>query len=130
MATVWVTDYVIFYVILLFALFILLVLHIMSAIGKYLRLVKKAVIEPSDDIEQKIMGRIANLSDEDRLLLDEKFLEYLKKTNSRLYLVAKKLRNNPGKVAALSILLIFIGIFLAFSFRRRLPSSKDPSKNE
>ncbi|MBC7333688.1 MAG: hypothetical protein H5T85_04400 [Actinobacteria bacterium] len=96
-----------------------------------MKIVKKAVIEPSDDIEQKIMGRISSLTDEDRLLLDDKFLEYLKKANSRLYLVARKLRNNPGKVAALSILLIFVAIFLlTFSFRKRLSSSKNPSKNE
>lgn len=102
----------------------------MGIISKYLKLAKKALIEPSKDIEQEIIGRIENVSEQDRLLLDEKFLDYLKKTNSRLYLITKKLRDNPGKVAAFSSLLILITILLIFGFRRMLSSSKNPSQNE
>lgn len=89
----------------------------MSVVNKYLKIAKNAVIKPPTDIEKKIMDRIYNLSKSDKLLLDEKFLDYLRKSNSRLYLLCEKIRNSPGKVVALGSIAVLIVIFLIIELR-------------
>src|SRR3989304_10553169 len=112
----------------------------MSNVDRYLKIVKNAVIQPCDDIDKKIINRISNISKRDKKLLDDKFLDYLKKNNSRLYLVIEKIKNNPGTFAALAIAGVLIVVFLAFMFKifldeekiggdnHRLSSSKDDTQ--
>ena len=112
----------------------------MNNINKYLKIAKDAVIQPSDDIEKKIINRISNISELDEKLLDNKFLDYLRKNNSRIYLVVQKIKNNPGAFATLAMAGIFIIVFIAFIFKifldeekiggdnHQLPSSKDDTQ--
>jgi len=104
----------------------------MSVVNKYLKIAKNAVIQPPTDIEKKIIDRIYSLSKSDKSLLDEKFLGYLRKSNSRLYLLGEKIRNNPGKVVALGSIAVLIVIFLIIelcNFRNRLGAKRsDVSK--
>ncbi|MDZ7838613.1 MAG: hypothetical protein U5N58_12060 [Actinomycetota bacterium] len=53
------------------------------------------------------MDRISNVSEQDQALLDDDFMEYLRKNNSRLYLFAENVRNNP-----LRFLLLFSAALL------------------
>jgi hypothetical protein len=77
----------------------------MNDINKYLKIAKDAVIEPEEEIEEKIMDRISHLSKEDKdKILDENFRDFFKKSNSKLYQVEQKLRTHPGA-------FIFAGIF-------------------
>ncbi len=85
----------------------------MSSIDKYIKIARDALIKPSGDIEGKIIDRISHIKNGDSLLLDEKFLDFFKKNNSRLYLVIEKIRNNQGAFAALAISVIFF-IFIIF----------------
>lgn len=85
----------------------------MNNINKYIKATKKIVLKPErEDIEDKILKRISNIKEEDRKLLDEKFLDYLKKSNSRLYMLNEKILNNPGKFA---LIVISIAAFIGFS---------------
>jgi len=85
----------------------------MSSIDKYIKIARDAFIKPSGDIEGKIIDRISHLKNGDNILLDEKFLDFFKKNNSRLYLIAEKIRNNQGAFAALAISVIFF-VFIIF----------------
>ncbi|MFA5015148.1 MAG: hypothetical protein WC549_06370 [Actinomycetota bacterium] len=96
----------------------------MNNINRYLKIVKNAVIQPYDDIDKKIINRISNISKLDEKLLDNKFLDYLKKNNSRIYLVIQKIKNNPGSFAALAIAGVFIVVFIAFIFKIFLDEEK------
>jgi hypothetical protein len=87
----------------------------MDTLDKYLKIAKKAVIKPGEgDIEEKILKRLSNINEKDKKLLDDNFLDYLKKSNSRPYLISEDLKNNPGKylmlsaVAAVFFVLIFV----------------------
>jgi hypothetical protein len=84
----------------------------MSGINKYLKIAKNAVIKPSDDIEGKIIDRISRVDTADKSLLDDSFLDFFKKSNSRLYLAIEKIKNNPGIFATLIVTSVFIFIFL------------------
>ena len=96
----------------------------MSNIDRYLKIAKNAVIQPCDDIDKKIINRISRISKHDEKLLDDKFLDYLKKNNSRLYLVIEKIRNNPGTFAALAMAGVLIIVFIAFLFKIFLDEEK------
>ncbi len=89
----------------------------MNNINRYLKIARDAVIKPSDDIDKKIINRISHISKSDEKLLDEKFIDYFKKSNSRLYLIIEKIRNNPGAFTALVAAVIFIIVFIAFMVR-------------
>jgi hypothetical protein len=87
----------------------------MDTLDKYLKIAKKAVIKPGEgDIEEKILRRLSNIDEKDKKLLDDNFLDYLKKSNSKPYLFSEDLKNNPGKyvilsaVAAIFFAMIFI----------------------
>ena len=87
----------------------------MDTIDKYIKIAKKAVISPGEgDIEEKILKRLSNINEKDKKLLDDNFLDYLKKSNSRPYLISEDLKNNPGKylmisaAAAIFFVLIFV----------------------
>ncbi len=112
----------------------------MNNINKYLKIAKDAVIQPYDDIDKKIINRISNINKRDEKLLDNEFLDYLKKNNSRIYLLIEKIKNNPAFFAALAIAGVFIIVFMAFIFKifldeekiggdnHQLPSSKDDTQ--
>ncbi len=87
----------------------------MDTLEKYLKIAKKAVIKPGEgDIEEKILKRLSNINDKDKKLLDDNFLDYLKKSNSRPYLISEDLKNNPGKYLMLSAaaVIFFVLIFV------------------
>jgi len=89
----------------------------MNNINRYLKIARDAVIKPSDDIDKKIINRISHISKSDEKLLDEKFLDYFKKSNSRVYLIIEKIRNNPEAFTALVATVIFIIVFMLFMVR-------------
>ena len=87
----------------------------MSSVDKYIKAAKNVLIKSSEkDLEKKIIQRIANVSRADEKLLDEKFLDYMKKINSRPYILSEWILNNPGKLglvlagSAAFALLIYI----------------------
>jgi hypothetical protein len=86
----------------------------MDTLDKYFRIAKKAVIKPGEgDIEEKILKRLSNINEKDKKLLDDNFLDYLKKSNSRPYLISEDLKNNPGKYLMLSaVVAIFFVLIL------------------
>jgi len=73
-------------------------------------------------------SKIARNIAKDRKLLDEKFLDYLRKNNSRLYLLNEKIKNNSGKVAALGSIVALLVIFLVAVCY--LSSSENSSDNK
>jgi len=80
----------------------------MAEIDKYLKIAKKVVLKPEDhSIEEKIIERLSSVDENDRSLLDNNFMDYLKKNNSRLYLFSEDIKNNPGK-----FIIIAAGLFL------------------
>lgn len=99
----------------------------MNSLDKYLKIVKKAVIKPGEgDIEEKILKRLSNINEKDEKLLDDDFLDYLKKSNSRTYLFSEDLKNNPKKYVMLGITAaIFFGMIF---FIARNASKKNASK--
>jgi len=113
----------------------------MNDIKKCLKIVKNIIIEPADDIESKIVNKISNISESDSKLLDKEFLDYVKKCNSRIYLICEKIRNNPGKFTILGLITIITIIFTAIIVKEIfdkeisskknvfLSSSKNNSKN-
>ena len=114
----------------------------MNYINKYLKIAKDAVIEPSKDIDKKIIDRISHIGKSDEKLLDEKFIDYFKKSNSRLYLTIEKIKNNSGTFMAAAIAVFFIIVFIAFMIKifsseektggknNRSPSSKDDTQQD
>jgi hypothetical protein len=86
----------------------------MDTLDKYLKIAKKAVIKSGEgDIEEKILKRLSNINEKDKKLLDDNFLDYLKKSNSRPYLFFEDLKNNPGKYVILSAAaaIFFVMVF-------------------
>lgn len=75
----------------------------MNEFKKFLKVAKDIIVNPESNIEDKIIDKIKNISEEDKKILDEGFKEFLKKSNSKLYLFNKKLKENIG-------LMIFIGV--------------------
>ena len=103
----------------------------MDSVNKYLKIAKDLVVKPPEDIGEKIIDKISNIGDSDKALLDEKFLDYLKKNNSRLYLLSEKIKNNPGKFAALASTIALVIIFLGFlAVAYCLSSSENSSKDK
>jgi hypothetical protein len=97
----------------------------MDTLDKYLKIAKKAVINPGEgDIEEKILKRLSNINEKDNKLLDDNFLDYLKKSNSRPYLISEDLKNNPGKYLMMSAAAaIFFVLILVIA---RNASKKNP----
>ncbi len=82
----------------------------MSKIDRYLKLARNIVIKPEKaDIDEKIINRIENLGEDDKKLIDDRFMDYVRKNNSRLYLFSEDVKNNPGKLVVL--ILLFLTIF-------------------
>jgi hypothetical protein len=98
----------------------------MSKIDKYLKLARNVVIKPrKEDIDEKIISRIENLSEDDAKLLDDRFMDYMQKNNSRLYLFSEDIKNNPGKLVVFILLfLVIFGVFI-FVYRFLFSSSSD-----
>ena len=87
----------------------------MGGINKYLKIAKDTVIEPEDNIEDKIMDRISRLKEEEKgKILDKNFIEFLKKSNSKPYQFEQKLRSHPGLFAFISILVMGAIAILAY----------------
>ena len=101
----------------------------MNNINRYLKIAKDAVIKPSEDIDKKIIDRISHVSKSDEKLLDEKFIDYLKKSNSRLYMAIEKIKNNPGIFSTAAIAVFFIIVFIAFMVKIFLGEGKTGGEN-
>jgi hypothetical protein len=87
----------------------------MGSINKYLKIAKDAVIEPEDRIEDKIMDRISHLKEEDKdKILDDNFQQFLKNSNSKPYQFEQKVREHPGLVAFVSIIIMGVIGVLAY----------------
>jgi hypothetical protein len=95
----------------------------MNSVNRYLKIAKDAVIKPSDNIDEKIIERISNIRKSDMDLLDERFMDYFKKSNSRVYLMLEKIKNNPGIFAFLIIAVS--SIVIAFIVRKYLSGNGD-----
>lgn len=95
----------------------------MNSINRYLKIAKDAVIKPSDNIDKKIIERISHIKKSDMELLDDKFMDYFKKSNSRVYLMLEKIKNNPGIFALLMVAVI--SIIIAFIIKKYLGKNED-----
>jgi hypothetical protein len=85
----------------------------MNNIDKYIKAAKELVIKPEKNgIEDKILKRISSIREEDKNLLDAGYLDFLKKSNSRLYQFTESVLNHPGKFA---FILISIALFAGLS---------------
>ena len=89
----------------------------MKALNRFFKYAKDIVVDPGQDIENRIIDKIKNLSDNDKEILDEGFMEFLKKSNSRLYLFNKKLKENSGYLIAFGVLGFAAGVFLLVEYR-------------
>lgn len=89
----------------------------MNELNKFLKFAKDIVVKPDSDIENKIINKIKNLSDEDKAVLDDGFMDFLKKYNSRLYLFKKKLKENCGLIVLFSLLGIGTSVFLLIEYK-------------
>jgi uncharacterized membrane protein len=89
----------------------------MNNVNKYLKIAKDALVRPHDDIEQKIMDRISHINKKDEVLLDDSFLDFFRKSNSRLYLLAEKFKDSQAFFISLAVLMFFI-IFFIFLFKK------------
>jgi hypothetical protein len=88
----------------------------MKALNRFLKYAKDMVVDPGQGIENRIIDKIKNLSDKDKEILDESFLEFFKKSNSRLYLFNKKLKENSGYLIAFGVLGFAAGVFLLVEY--------------
>ena len=88
----------------------------MRALNRFFKYAKDIVVDPGQDIEDRIIDKIKNLSDNDKEVLDESFMEFLKKSNSRLYLFNKKLKENYGYLITCGILGFAASVFLLVEF--------------
>jgi hypothetical protein len=86
----------------------------MDNLNKYLKIARNVVIKPEErNIEDKIINRLTSVNENDKKILDDSFLDYFKKSNSRFYLFTEKIRDNPGKLTALFVvILLFAGVFV------------------
>ena len=102
----------------------------MADIDKYMKMAKKVVIKPEDhSIEDRIIERISCVDEKDKSLLDSKFMEYLEKNNSRLYLFSEGIKNNPGKLILVLASFFMVLAFIVLIFRNvSRPTKKDGSK--
>jgi hypothetical protein len=88
----------------------------MKALNRFLKYAKDMVVDPGQGIENRIIDKIKNLSDKDKEILDESFMEFFKKSNSRLYLFNKKLKENSGYLIAFGVLGFAAGVFLLVEY--------------
>lgn len=57
----------------------------MDNLNKYLKIARNVVIKPEEsNIEDKIINRLTSVNENDKKMLDDSFLDYFKKSNSRL----------------------------------------------
>ncbi len=89
----------------------------MSKLSKILKIAKDISIKPGENLEEKIIERIENLKEEEKDLLDENFLNFLKKENSRVHLFGKKVRENKGLIIFFSIFAATLTAFLIAEYR-------------
>ena len=101
----------------------------MNNINKYLKIAKNAVIKPSGNMDEKIIDRISHIKKSDEKLLDEKFMDYFKKSNSRVYMAIEKIKNNPGAFAALMAAVLLIIVFTAWAVKIFLGGKKADEGN-
>ncbi|MBN1299450.1 MAG: hypothetical protein JW997_07175 [Actinobacteria bacterium] len=92
----------------------------MSSVEKYIKAAKDLVIKSSEEnIEEKILKRISNVNEEDSKLLDEKFLEYMKRINSRPYIFSEWILNNPLKLSLIILSTAAIAAVIYFIYREK-----------
>ncbi len=89
----------------------------MKALNRFYKYAKDMIVNPGQDIENRIIDKIENLNDQDKEVLDESFLEFLKKSNSRLYFFNKKLKENSGYLITFGVLGFAAAIFLLVEYR-------------
>ncbi|MHB1346039.1 MAG: hypothetical protein ACYCXK_00970 [Candidatus Humimicrobiaceae bacterium] len=89
----------------------------MKILDRFFKYAKDMVVDPGKDIENRIIDKIENLSDSDQEILDEGFLDFLKKSNSRLYYFSKKLKENSGYLIAFGIIGFALVAFLVIEYR-------------
>lgn len=99
----------------------------MNSINRYLKIAKDAVIKPSDNIDEKIIKRISHIKKSDMDLLDDRFMDYFRKSNSRVYLMLEKIKNNPGIFTLLIIAVV--SIIIAFIIKKCLSKKEDGEEN-
>jgi len=99
----------------------------MNNLKKYIKIARDITIRPQDDrVQEKILERISNVGKEDKALLDDDFIEYLRKNNSRLYLFAENVRNNPLRFLLLFSSTLLVLFVLVYEIRKFcLPSPKN-----
>ncbi|MFO7929308.1 MAG: hypothetical protein R6U35_06555 [Candidatus Humimicrobiaceae bacterium] len=103
----------------------------MDRVNKYIKLAKNILIKPVDeDVQDKIIDRISNIDESDKVLLDEEFLEYLRKNNSRLYLMAEKIKNNPLQFTLVLIFFLFLMFLLGNAVKKFSLSSPEDKSQE
>jgi hypothetical protein len=85
----------------------------MSSVDRYIKAAKNILIKSSEEnLEKKIIQRIANVSRADEKLIDEKFLDYMKRINSRPYVLSEWILNNPGKLGLALAASAAFGLFI------------------
>ena len=89
----------------------------MNELSKFLKVAKDILVNPGCNIENKIIDRIKNLNEDDKKVLDEGFMNFLKKSNSRLYFFNKKIKENSGLIILFAILGAVAGTLLFIEFR-------------
>jgi len=98
----------------------------MNNVNKYLKIVKDAVIEPEDGIEDKIIDRISHIKEKDKNLLDDNFKDFFDKNNSRPYLVGEKIKDYPGAFAFVIIIVLSIFGLVAYFLNMLMSGSRKP----
>ncbi len=86
----------------------------MNDVNKYLKIVKDTVIEPAKSIEDKIIDRISHIDEKDMELLDDKYQDFFKKTNSKVYHFHEKMKNNPGAFVVLALVISSILLLVTY----------------
>jgi len=90
----------------------------MNDLNKFLKVAKDIIVDPGSDIENKIINKIKNISEEDKKILDDDFKEFLRRSNSRLYFFNKKLKENSGLMVLIGMLgIAAAGTFLFLEYR-------------
>jgi len=89
----------------------------MKTLNRFFKYAKGLIFNPGQDIDKKIIDKIESLSDKDNEVLDEGFMEFLKKSNSRPYLFNKKLKENSGYLIAFSVIGFAASVFLLVEYR-------------
>ncbi|MDD3519704.1 MAG: hypothetical protein PHU65_00520 [Actinomycetota bacterium] len=88
----------------------------MSKISKFLKIAKDITVKPGENLEEKIIERIENLKDEEKEMLDEGFLDFLKKENSKIHLFGRRVKQNKGLIIFFSIFSSAVTAFLVIEY--------------